>query len=80
MDWKGPINAFLLNLIKQSAQVIIDVAMQPGNVDKYKMAYRSIWQETAITAPKKGRADEELEDKIDASGMESVLLPDDFKP
>jgi hypothetical protein len=74
---KDAITAFLLAFVKQAAQVIIDVALQPDNVEKYKMSYRQIWETGAINAPQSGIADEESEKKISESGIENMPpLPD----
>lgn len=74
------VKTFLLELIKKATQIIIDIAMSPENIEKYKMAYRQIWSDTAIEAPKAGKADEELKDKVKESGMENIPLPSEFKP
>ncbi len=75
MKWSDAINAFLLTLIKQAAQIIIDVAMQPDNIEKYKMGYRQIWKTGAVDAPKAGKDDEQLKAKIESDPMRDIPLP-----
>lgn len=77
MKWADALNAFLLNLIKQAAQIIIDVALQPDNVEKYKMSYRQIWQTGAVNAPKSGKADEDSKKQEASANLPTDMpLPD----
>ena len=58
------------------AQVLVDVLLKPENIEKCKAALSTILSERVINAPEKGEADEELQKKIENSGMADVPLPD----
>lgn len=57
------------------AQAFIEVLLKPENVSRYKLALRQLSGEDMVNAPKRGQADEELEEKIRDSGMADVPLP-----
>lgn len=59
------------------AQTFLEVLLQPENITKYKLALRQLTGDDMQQAPIKGEADEELEQKIQNSGMADVPLPPD---
>lgn len=73
MTW---LKSLVRALAEVLAQVVIDVAMKPENVTKYKAALRAVVSEDMVNAPIKGVADEEMVEKVEESGMADVPLPE----
>ena len=69
------IRDFILSLIKPIVKLVIEAALEPVVVEKFKLAYKQILSDGAINAAESGIEDEKSKEQIKEADLPDAPLP-----